>query len=69
MLTELEAAILNANKIQKDVDEISKKIADITGGRTKAAMEKLDKVTSKLDKVRAEMTKLKVAIKTSERYS
>jgi hypothetical protein len=68
LYAEYDAAMQQAGAVELDVQNLHKQIMTITSGRMKAAQKRVDDISKNLDKVRQEVTKLKVAIRTSERF-
>jgi hypothetical protein len=68
LCAEYDAATEQAGTVESQVQNLHKQIMTITSGRMKAAQNKVDDISKNLDKVRQEVTRLKVGIRTSERF-
>lgn len=54
--------------MESQVQNLHEQIMAITSGRMKATQKKVDDISKNLDKVRQEVTRLKVGIRTAERF-
>lgn len=68
LCAEYDAAAEKAGAVESQVQNLHKQIMAITSGRMKATQKKVDDISKNLDKVRQEVTRLKVGIRTSERF-
>jgi len=62
------AATEQAGAVESQVKNLHQQIMAITSGRMKATQKKVDDISKNLDKVRQEVTRLKVGIRTAERF-
>ena len=62
------AATDQAGAVESQVQSLHQQIMAITSGRMKATQKKVDDISKNLDKVRQEVTRLKVGIRTAERF-
>ena len=57
-----------AGAVESQVKNLHQQIMAITSGRMKATQKKVDDISKNLDRVRQEVTRLKVGIRTAERF-
>ncbi|XP_076301412.1 structural maintenance of chromosomes protein 4-like [Lasioglossum baleicum] len=63
----LEEVKENSKSVESDVQRISRKIEEISGGRVKDQQKMIANLNKTIEKAKAEICKLQVAVKTSER--
>jgi len=68
LCAEYDDATEQAGGVESEVQNLHQQIMAITSGRMKATQKKVDDISKNLDKVRQEVTRLKVGIRTAERF-